>query len=60
MQPDDVEQPLQGQGMLARALDTDCEHCLDIRRKLFGTTFIPEKDRKAEQMASHQEQLQGR
>ena len=24
------------QGTLAKAVDTDCEYCLDTRRKLFG------------------------
>ena len=32
------------QGMIARAMDTDCEYCLDTRRKLFGFFKAAEKE----------------
>lgn len=32
------------QGALARAVDTDCEFCLDTRRKLFGLFRAAEKE----------------
>ena len=32
------------QGMLAKAVDTDCEYCLDTRRKLFGYFRAAEKE----------------